>query len=147
MNKTSIAILLAITLVTGCSLNEQMQKPFLSEEQKAELKDILDRNLTDQDWDRYQHRYQQAMDRVKEILDKEKHNKEKLNIEYIDLRNDYDKNLPNLMIIMAMCSDKPELAKELSSFVSKLLPEPIPKHTDDENTKDIVNKNLNSMLK
>jgi hypothetical protein len=108
MNKTSIVILLISLLFTGCSPTKQQKKSVFSEDQRAELKGIFDRHLTDQDWDRYQQVW-------------EKFGK-KVNYDYdIDIRNDYDKDPMILMSIIEMSSDKPKLQQELTSYLNKTL--------------------------
>ena len=115
MDKRLISILLITLFFTGCSTAPQKKKSFLSEKQQAELKDIVNRNLTEDDWDKYQQEWQKNLQSMREIgalLNKDDFN--------IDIRNDYDKDPMTLMRLMEMSQDKPILRKELTSFMHKL---------------------------
>lgn len=99
-----ILIPILILFSTGCS--SPKKKSIFSQEQQAELRSIIDRHLTDDDWDRYQ----QEWEKFETTVDYDSE---------IDLRNDYDKDPMILMSIIKMSEDKPELQKELTDFVFK----------------------------
>lgn len=103
----SVSILLISLLFTGCSSNKRKDKSIFSEEQKAELKNILDRYLTDQDWDRYQ----QEIEQLEKLANYDTG---------IDFKKDFD-NPMILEIILTRSIDKPNLQKELTSFMTKYM--------------------------
>ena len=88
----SISIILISLLFTGCSSTSPKKKSIFSQEQQAELRSIIDRHLTDDDWDKYQQEWEKfgkAVDYDSEI----------------DLRKNYDKDPMVLMSLMGICKD------------------------------------------
>lgn len=119
----SISILLTCLLFTGCSSIQQEKVSFLTEEQQLELKNIFDKHLTDEDWETYQH----GWDRIASFANLDTD---------IDLKKDYDKDPMILMSINDMSSDKPELQKELTSFMKHVSIEKLPEDNGNKYPKE-----------
>ena len=127
MKNTFVTILLISVFFSGCSSPAPKQTSVFTDEQQAELKAIFDKYLTDQDWERYQQEWEKKENLVN-------------NDEKIDLRNDYDKDPMILMVIVEMSSDKPQLQKELTSFINKTMLEEVQKNGEKGRLEDFFNE-------
>lgn len=108
MKHISIPILLIALLFPGCSSTPQKKISIFTEKQQTELKDILDKHLTEHDWERYQQKLEKHEDTLNYELD-------------IDIKNDYDTDPIAFELLVAIAQDKPKLQKELNDFLLRSL--------------------------
>lgn len=99
-------------LLAGCSWRTPKCDSVFSAEQAAELKEIINRNMTDADWEKLQ----QGYDRIAKIADY-KHS--------IDIRRDFDKDPWVLIAFLENSGWNPKLQEELSVFIRKWMQERI----------------------